>query len=395
VFNITGGNITLVNLIVTGGNIGSDVGGGIFVQNSTSELILVNVTVFSNTATSGGGGVYANGSTSVIGGLFQGNFCSAIGCSGGGLFAAGPLLLSGAVFQKNSCAGSVTGGGGGLFVAGPASLTGSLFDGNNAGINGRGGGLYATSALTLSNVQFLNNTTSGNGSGGGLYADGPATVVGGLFHNNSAGNGGGLVAANSLAVNTTRFLSNTAVSGGGLSYLGNNGRLVNSLLARNTIVSGGSGAGILVNATGIITIVHTTIASPTSASGAAIRVDNGIVGITNTLIASHTIGIERSGGAVSQNYNLFFGVSTPVSGTVASGGNSLSGVVTFINLPSDDYRLQTGSAAIDTGVNAGILVDFEGQMRPKGSGFDIGYDEVPLIVYLPIIHKESLVESLP
>ncbi|MGB5293308.1 MAG: choice-of-anchor Q domain-containing protein [Thermoanaerobaculia bacterium] len=40
-----------------------------------------------------------------------------------------------------------------------------------------------------------------------------------------------------------------------------------------------------------------------------------------------------------------------------------------------DNRLQVGSAAIDTGVDVGILDDIDGDIRPLGAGFDIGADE--------------------
>ena len=40
------------------------------------------------------------------------------------------------------------------------------------------------------------------------------------------------------------------------------------------------------------------------------------------------------------------------------------------------WHLSTGSPAIDTGVSTSLAaVDFEGDARPTGSGFDIGADE--------------------
>lgn len=40
-----------------------------------------------------------------------------------------------------------------------------------------------------------------------------------------------------------------------------------------------------------------------------------------------------------------------------------------------DYRLQTGSAAIDTGVEVGVTDDIDGDLRPMGTTPDIGADE--------------------
>jgi len=36
-------------------------------------------------------------------------------------------------------------------------------------------------------------------------------------------------------------------------------------------------------------------------------------------------------------------------------------------------------AAINTGTNAGVTADFEGDPRPIGAGPDIGYDEARLV----------------
>ena len=48
----------------------------------------------------------------------------------------------------------------------------------------------------------------------------------------------------------------------------------------------------------------------------------------------------------------------------------------FVNRAAGDYHLAAGSAAIDRGTAAGApAVDFEGQARPSGAGYDIGADE--------------------
>ena len=41
-----------------------------------------------------------------------------------------------------------------------------------------------------------------------------------------------------------------------------------------------------------------------------------------------------------------------------------------------DFHLQTDSPAIDVGVDAGVTVDFNGQARPSGTGFDLGAFEL-------------------
>jgi hypothetical protein len=44
----------------------------------------------------------------------------------------------------------------------------------------------------------------------------------------------------------------------------------------------------------------------------------------------------------------------------------------FVDYGSSDYHLQDGSPAIDAGVDFGVQVDFDGNMRPLGAGFDMG-----------------------
>ena len=52
------------------------------------------------------------------------------------------------------------------------------------------------------------------------------------------------------------------------------------------------------------------------------------------------------------------------------------------------YHLRAGSAAIDTGMDAGVVVDVDGDERPWGAGYDIGADEfVMRHVYLPSVLK--------
>ena len=60
----------------------------------------------------------------------------------------------------------------------------------------------------------------------------------------------------------------------------------------------------------------------------------------------------------------------------------------FRNLPLADYHLRSGSAAIDAGADAGIGFDLDGDPRPFGGGFDIGYDEYAIWkLFLPVIAR--------
>ncbi len=54
------------------------------------------------------------------------------------------------------------------------------------------------------------------------------------------------------------------------------------------------------------------------------------------------------------------------------GSNSLFTEPDWVDAAGGNYHLQEGSVGIDTGVNVGILDDFEGIYRPQGNRIDIG-----------------------
>jgi hypothetical protein len=49
------------------------------------------------------------------------------------------------------------------------------------------------------------------------------------------------------------------------------------------------------------------------------------------------------------------------------------------------YHIGPGSAAIDRGMDAGVMTDIDGDPRPIGSLPDIGADEARRWVYLPLL----------
>jgi len=425
---------TLINGRIENNNCtgGTCQGGGLFTNGT---LALTDTQFLSNTAVSHGGAAYGNGATTLAGGYLQNNRCTGGTCRGGGLDANGTLTLSGtqfisntsggngggayaggvaqlsnARFQINRSTGSSGGGlyanntltlsetpfvsntaavdGGGAYVNGSATLVGGLFQNNQS--SNYGGGLYVFNTLTLTGTQFLSNTIGA--IGGGVHVSGGATVTGGRFENNRCTNpgcwGGGFYADKTLALTGTQFFGNTATGDGGAFYLGNGAgsRLVNALFARNA--AGGDGAAMYLLAAvgggGSADIVHATVTSPTVGTGQAIYVGHSAatVNVTNTIVASYTTGIQRAGGTVNtvnEDYNLFFGNTNNIQGTVGSGGHSLADLApVFVNQSSDDYHLGVGSAAIDNGADIGVTTDFEGDTRPQGHGFDIGCDESSL-----------------
>ncbi len=420
--------VTIADLTVQQGNItGNDAnGGGI---RSGKSLMLSNIHVLSNTAQSHGGGLYATGSLTMSNTLFQNN--RSLGGFGGGLFGGGFNQLNDTQFLSNRSQWS----GGGLYTLGEVSLTNGLFQGNQClAANCDGGGLFSFSQTTIQNTQFLSNTAQDNGggafspgnliingglfqnnqttfgtggglygqdlatltstqfrdnvagsSGGGLYMLGTVTVTSSLFEQNQSINaaGGGLYVFGQVTVDSSRFLGNSAVVGGGVYHdFDKDGRFTNTLFADNQAVDA-AGSAMLLNSSGSIELIHVTVGGESSITGAAIEVLSGTVGISNTIIVSHAIGISRTSGTVSQDYNLFFGNGSDTQGVISSGVNNVSGDPNFIDPLQDNYHLSVGSAAINVGTDVGIVDDFDGEIRPLNGGFDIGFDELNLVDFLP------------
>lgn len=347
--------------------------GGAVAAGAGSPLNLTNVNVISSTAAGagGGGGIYASAAISAAGGRFQNNACTNANCFGGGL-SASTLVLTGTRFITNT-AGF---GGGGANGSVSAAIQNGHFSGNTCNIAGCSGGGLRTVTLNMTGTTFTDNAALQ--TGGGAYMESVSMISGGSFQRNTSGlRGGGVMAVASLTVAGTEFIANRSNSDGGGIYLSAGALSVtNALFARNYSGSG-RGAAMVFGASGGGTLRHTTIASPTLASGSAVMALVGTLYITNTIIASHTIGISRTSGIVNENFNLLFANVTDRVAGIAAGASTIYANPAFAQPGADNYHLTAISAARDAGLNIGIGVDFDGDARPIGPGFDIGYDESP------------------
>ncbi len=350
--------LTFAGGSATGGACPSGCGGGVLITGSAQPL-LSNLRLMSNTADYRGGGLYADGPATLQNSLFQDNQCNLAICKAGGLYVNDDLALSGVQFLSNTAQLEA----GGVFVSGTVTLQGGLFQYDRClQTPCNVGGIVSVGALILTGTQFIHNNSFAAG------ANGPATMHGGRFQDNEIG----VFAFQSIALTGTQFVNNTS-AGLIIGHLGSGppvqARISNALFARNTRP--------LQVSQGEVEILHTTIASPTVAADPAIIVLAGTVGITDTIIASHTVGISVTTGTVFQDYTLFFGNGANTAGAVSGGVHSLNGDPLFVNPAADDYHLGNGSLAIDAGIDQGVATDFEGDPRPLGAGFDIGFDESP------------------
>ncbi|MEZ4616873.1 MAG: choice-of-anchor Q domain-containing protein [Caldilineaceae bacterium] len=368
---ISSGELTAIDSLFQQNSTGATGGA---VSMGEAYFILENSNFISNTAIADGGGL--SGFVGEInGGRFQGNRSDDYG---GALSALAVTILHTQIISN------VAPFGGGALVE-DGSITGVDFTNNWATA---GGGLYVEGALIISDTRF---TTNHAVDGGGLYNAGETVMADSNFTDNEATNSGGaLYNEANLDLARTRFERNRAgVDGGALALYGNEALadgtlsgesyIVNNLFVNNA--ASGIGAGIVISATGSQELLHNTIVSDTQGNGSGIAITGGMVGITNTIVASYTIGIENSGGTVTDDYNLFFGTTTPRIGTFSSGGNSvLNADPRFRDPANSDYELTNLSPASNAGIDWGIDNDLNGSIRPKNGAPDIGAFETALDV---------------
>jgi hypothetical protein len=128
-----------------------------------------------------------------------------------------------------------------------------------------------------------------------------------------------------------------------------------SNMVYNNIVSGGTyGFSIGGGAT------NAKVYNNTIYNNSSIGIDT--VNSTGTIIKNNII-YQNGGGAINNA-----GVGVIIS-------NNLTINPKFVDTSANDFRLQSGSPAVDTATNLlseGVTIDYAGRSRPQGSGFDIG-----------------------
>ncbi len=454
--------LTGVGVTVSGGSFtgnfaargGSGYGGAIAAQGAAARL--TGVEVRSNTATDAqnatgqGGGLWASGSSlTILQATVAQNTASVrgIGTGGGlaftdgsdGLVSASTVGGSGVDGNVASAAPDQAGLGGGFWLnSSSTKVVGNSVINNlatsQAGGVGYGGGIY----LTRSPAEIRQNTITGNnaspgvGQGGGIFAvDSPALIEANLLQTNSASQGGGFVlttetlvgqglrtfqAAGGVRLLRNRILGNQASGSGGMVAIGGGGiisrtsdfRLVNNVLAQNTVAAGGNGIALWLGGTSAVpasgSIYFNTLADHQPPTGTTLP---GVVFLSDYAqglnfvnnIWSERAGFEGSYGVVatgvgtqaSLNYTLWNGFSgRRTFGSSITAANDFTGDPKFVNPGGFDYHIQSDSAAINKGVDVGVANDIDGDPRPWGEGFDLGADEfiqVAARLFLPLVRN--------
>lgn len=350
-------NITKGNGV---GNIDSGIGGGIYIAKD-SNVILTNIYIESNSASSNGGGVFNAGTLTINQGSIIGNSANGsmndYGKGGGICNYEGNLTLDNSFVGSNHVA-----------------------PGSNSQYGGYGGGIYNYQGITTINTSavVVNSAerSKGNGSlttypalGGGIY-----NSKNGIMFINNSGVYGNQVDGNGAGINNNRYSKLT---------------ITNSTISDNSAFGDqGIGGGIVNFA--VINLTNVTITSNTAS---IIRggvdhneIDDSVVNSRNTIIAGNNIsngfgGLSPDdfhGKLTSYGFNLI-GNTTGMTITGISTGNLLNtNPLLDPNLvnnggPTLTHALLSGSPAINAGDNTNAsLTDQRGFARIVGGTIDIG-----------------------
>jgi len=258
----------------------------------------------------------------------------------------------------------------------------------NTIIDGRLGGSVVTFSGTESSACVLSGFTITNGRGtgvgynygGGIYGNGTsATIQNNIISGNRtasplwpcSGFGGGLydcdgtIQCNIISGNETAC-NEGAAAGGGL--FGCDGTIQNNVISNNSALGfGGTSGGGLCGCNG--NIQNNTIFGNLAGNyGGGLSGCNGT--IINCIIWQNTAdqGAQLDASA-TPSYCC-------IQDWTGGGSGNISDNPRLVEPESDDFHLQPDSPCIDIGNSIPVLTeDIEGDLRPLGSGYDIGADE--------------------
>ena len=368
IFNVTGGNLTMEGLTLTGGmaiasGVGTNIGGGIYVGvNSRAEL--KNCIITACKAARVGGGIYSEGElildNCTIGGEQyydgmdpakpKGNTAS----SGGGVSSnQGNLTIIGGAVTYNTADGP---GGGIAFGSNDRTatlkVTGTNISHNKA--KETGGGIYLSAPgysekyvnATLQNVTVKNNeltSTAANDltkGGGGIfftnYTNGATlTIIGGSIEGNNARNfnGGGIY----ITTERDNYVNGTLTLKDGARISGN---------------SAENGGGVAVNSAKLIIESGCTIGGDNASQGNTAKTSGGGISVGKKAECTIKEGVTIRHNRVTQGASTvngggglhIYGTSSPAD----------SGTVTITGTQEKPVRIEDNEARGSIGVGGGI-----------------------------------------
>lgn len=381
VIGLQSGVLTVANVELVGGNVGSGLGG---VISGGGTLTLENAEV--------------SGGTGLSGGIHMGS---------------GDMTLVNSIVSGNTGTGGAAAGGINYTGSGTVTLTNSVVSDNHATNSGGGGGgiNYAgTGSLVVTNSTVTGNDTTGTGGGGiraGFSFGVNATITGSRIVDNdtthSGGQGGGVSyfgdPGENLRVIDSEVSANSAAGmgisgGGGIKVLDGQAAVVNSTLSGN-MATAGSGGGLssgIGAAAATVSLISSTVAGNTAMSGSGLHSFNGTLTLRNSIVANGAGAcfedVGFGGSLATGGFNVDEGTSCDLNPAMgdAEGVSAGLGGLSANGGPTLTHAIGTGSPAVDrvpvgsctNDLAAALTADQRGTgfPRPVGSACDSGAFEV-------------------
>jgi hypothetical protein len=278
------------------------------------------------------------------------NYGSAISASCGYL-PIESIVLEGVTLRNNV---AQYGGGAIYTYCVDLLINDGLFEKNVVVLDGgSGGALSATSAIVEVNNSTFNENISTNYGGAILIGSGELTVHNSTFANNDGRVGGAVALLNSEVPNL--WVNNLWINNKATEF----------------VYQPTKAAAIYLLDSQPLTLLHNTFANTLVTDAAAVVIDGATLGAMTTLRNSI---IANLGGTIASRYPL----TNPVEAeynlfwNAAVIGEGLAGNPLFVDEVNGDYHLQANSPAVNSGMDAGIIIDREKNARPNGGGFDMG-----------------------
>ncbi|MEJ5200633.1 MAG: choice-of-anchor Q domain-containing protein [Anaerolineales bacterium] len=306
--------------------------------------------------------------------------------AGSGITSA--TILDGFVITAGQASGENSNKyGGGLLITGSPTLRNLRVIGNTA--QEKGGGVYITGSGVMPQLLRVEFRANSSVFGGGLAISNAsgATVLDSIFAENAAQFGAGLFSEflqSSLTVIGTTFVNNNAqYNGGGINHYGAGLAVVNSTFSANVAFLGG---GLYNTGNGTPSLTNVTMSDNRANYGGAIYNDQGVIRLTNSILANSQSGGDCVNSANASLHsqsanNLVESTGSQACGLVHGSNGNLVGVDPLLDVLANNggntqtHALLSGSPAAGMGKASSCPeVDQRGTTRPRpaGSACDIG-----------------------
>ena len=297
-------------------------------------------------------------------------------------------------------------GGGILIHSASPTIKNNVITDNVADLPGFGIDIYWGSPVIDGNT-IRNNHGSGcctGGTGGGgiaIVGGGSAQIINNSIIDNSCApafiGGGGieLFGAGTPIIRNNFISGNSGGSGGGISMRNtSNALILQNVIVNNTATTEGGGIywGVPSGQTGPV-VVNNTIVNNTSPKGSGVFADgyDALTELTNNLIiaspgesAVYCGDLNDTNPPIFNSNDIYSASGTAYAGicTNQTGQNgNISVAPGFLDVDSDNYRLDINSLVIDTGDSTEPnlpTTDFAGNTRIAGAEVDMGaYEFAP------------------